>query len=305
LVNRNNNDVMINKCGFIIAFLILLSLATVTISCRQHRTPKSITFVRTNKSDHSQSEENENYKTVNKQELIHLTDSIFRICMPAPLSGVSEQIIKKKSYIVSYNKETKNPNWVAWHLTSEHTDGTIGRNNSFYEDEDVQTPRANNEDYRGSGWSRGHMCPAGDNKWDAEAMRQSFSLINVCPQDASLNSGLWNSMEIECRNWARRFNDLYIVCGPVFYKSEHEQIGSNKISVPEAFFKVVLCLNGKPKGLGIVVKNDAGASKKNLSFNSIDEVERITGIDFFPILPDGLEKEVESTLDMELWRQRK
>ena len=75
--------------------------------------------------------------------------------------------------------------------------------------------------------------------------------------------------------------------------------------MPEAFFKVVLCLNGKPKGLGIVVKNDAGTSKKNLYFNSIDEVERITGIDFFPILPDDLEKEVESTLDMELWRQRK
>jgi len=302
LVNRNNNDVMINKCGLIIAVLILPSLATVTISCRQHRTPKSIAFVRTNKSDCSQSEENESYKTVNKQELIQLTDSIFRICMPAPLSGVSEQIIKKKAYIVSYNKETKIPNWVAWHLTSDHSDGTTSRNNTFYEDENVPTPRATNEDYRGSGWSRGHMCPAGDNKWDSEAMRQSFSLINVCPQDASLNSGLWNSMEIKCRNWARRFHDVYIVCGPVFYKSEHEKIGSNKVSVPEAFFKVVLCLNGKPKGLGLVVKNNAGTSKKDLYFNSIDEVERITGIDFFPILPNDLEKEVESTVNIDLWR---
>ena len=231
-----------------------------------------------------------------------VSDSIFEICKPSPLSGVSEQIIKKKAYIVSYNKDTRIPNWVAWHLTSDHSDGSIGRSNAFYEDEEVPVPRATSEDYRGSGWSRGHMCPAGDNKWDVEAMNQSFSLINVCPQDASLNSGLWNSIEIDCRNWAKRFQDIYIICGPVFYKQEHEQIGNNKVYVPEAFFKVVLCLNGEPKGMGFVVKNNAGTKKKDLYYNSIDQIERITGIDFFPILPDDLENEIESKLDMDLWK---
>ena len=229
-------------------------------------------------------------------------DSIFEICKPAPLSSVSEQIIKKKAYIVSYNKDTKIPNWVAWHLTSDHSDGPIERSNAFYEDGEVPIPRATNEDYRGSGWSRGHMCPAGDNKWDLEAMTQSFSLINVCPQDASLNSGLWNSIEIDCRNWAKRFQDIYIICGPVFYNQEHETIGSNKVFVPEAFFKVVLCLNGTPKGMGVIVKNTAGTKKKDLYYNSINQVERITGMDFFPILPDEIEDEVEANLDMELWK---
>jgi len=236
-----------------------------------------------------------------KKETV-FSDSIFEICKPSPLSGVSEQIIKKKAYIVSYNKDTRIPNWVAWHLTSDHSDGSIGRSNAFYEDEEVPVPRATSEDYRGSGWSRGHMCPAGDNKWDVEAMNQSFSLINVCPQDASLNSGLWNSIEIDCRNWAKRFQDIYIICGPVFYKQEHEQIGNNKVYVPEAFFKVVLCLNGEPKGMGFVVKNNAGTKKRDLYYNSIDQIERITGIDFFPILPDDLENEIESKLDMDLWR---
>jgi len=236
-----------------------------------------------------------------KKETV-FSDSIFEICKPSPLSGVSEQIIKKKAYIVSYNKDTRIPNWVAWHLTSDHSDGSIGRSNAFYEDEEVPVPRATSEDYRGSGWSRGHMCPAGDNKWDVEAMNQSFSLINVCPQDASLNSGLWNSIEIDCRNWAKRFQDIYIICGPVFYKQEHEQIGNNKVYVPEAFFKVVLCLNGEPKGMGFVVKNNAGTKKKDLYYNSIDQIERITGIDFFPILPDDLENEIESKLDMDLWK---
>lgn len=229
-------------------------------------------------------------------------DSIFEICKPAPLSSVSELIIKKKAYIVSYNKDTKIPNWVAWRLTGVHSDGPVGRINSFYEDEEVPLPRATSEDYRGSGWSRGHMCPAGDNKWDIEAMNQSFSLINVCPQDASLNSGLWNSIEIECRNWAKRFQDIYIICGPVFYNQEHETIGSNKVFVPEAFFKVVLCLNGTPKGMGVIVKNTAGTKKKDLYYNSINQVERITGMDFFPILPDEIEDEVEANLDMELWK---
>ena len=248
----------------------------------------------------------ENSEKVHNESNAHVepatSDSIFEICKPAPLVGVSEQIIKKKSYIVSYNKDTKIANWVAWHLTSEHTEGSIGRGNMFHEDEEVPSPKATVEDYKGSGWSRGHMCPAGDNKWDAEAMYQSFSLINVCPQNASLNSGLWNSLEIDCRNWAKRFHDIYIICGPVFFQQNHEVIGFNEIYVPEAFFKVVLCLNGKPKGLGVIVKNTAGNKKKDIYYNSIDQVERITGMDFFPLLSDDVEDEVESNLDMDMWK---
>jgi len=230
------------------------------------------------------------------------SDSIFEICKPAPLTNASEIIIKKKAYIVSYNPDTKVPNWVAWHLTDLHTDGPVGRSNAFFADYAVPSPRASIEDYKGSGWSRGHMCPAGDNKWDSVAMAESFSLINVCPQNASLNSGLWNSIEIDCRNWAKRFQDIYIVCGPVFYRQDHEVIGANEVYVPEAFFKVVLCLNGTPKGMGFVVKNTAGTKKRDLYYNSIDQVERITGMDFFPSLPDDLEAEIESKLDLDQWR---
>ena len=226
------------------------------------------------------------------------------ICRPAPLMGVAEQIVRKKAYIVSYNKDTKIPNWVAWHLTAEHVDGPVERGNRFYEDDEVPAPRATLEDYKGSGWSRGHLCPAGDNKWDEVAMRESFSLINVCPQNKSLNSGLWNSMEMDCRQWAKRFKDIYIVAGPVFYKKEHETIGRNRVYVPEAFFKVVLCLRGKPKAFGIVVKNNSGEKKKDIYYNSVDQVERITGIDFFPALPDDIENEVEANIDMNLWRKK-
>ena len=224
-----------------------------------------------------------------------------KIEIPAPLKDRSEIILNKKCYIVSYNNETKIPNWVAWHLTENHVDGDIKRFGGYWEDEEVPAPRARREDYKGSEWSHGHMCPAGDNKWDSIAMRETFLLTNICPQHRSLNSGLWNKIEQDCRNWAKQYGDLYIVCGPVLYNKEHETIGDNKVVVPEAFFKVILCLQGPPKAIGFVIKNNEGKKKKDQFVNTVDDVERITGIDFFPALPDDIENKVEEKADIGDW----
>lgn len=215
---------------------------------------------------------------------------------------VPEQIIKRIAYTVSYNKDTKCPNWVAWYLSADHVDGEWARSNDYREDYDVPLPRATNDDYRGSSWSRGHMCPAGDNKWDDIAMSESFLLSNMCPQDRSLNSGLWNRVEIDCRRWAQKYGGVYIACGPLFYNKEHEIIGTNKVFVPEAFFKVVLCLENQPKAIGFIVKNSEGTKKKDQYVNTIDDVERITGMDFFSALPDDIENEVEAYANLDDWR---
>lgn len=236
-------------------------------------------------------------------------DSAFIICRPAKLSHLSELYLNRKSYIVSYNQNAKIPNWVSWHLSAEHTYGEIDRFGGYWEDEEVPKPRATKEDYKGSEWSHGHMCPAGDNKWDSVAMRETFLLTNICPQHRNLNSGLWNKIEQDCRKWAKRYGDLYIVCGPVLYDKEHETIGANKIVVPEAFFKVILCLQGHPKAIGFVIKNieetgdQKGKKKKTAHYvNTVDDVERITGIDFFPALPDDIENEVEAHANLDDWR---
>ena len=220
---------------------------------------------------------------------------------PQILHSVSEQILNRKAYTVSYNTDTKCPNWVAWHLIAEHADGEWSRDNIYYEDEEIPLPRASNDDYKGSGWSRGHMCPAGDNKWDEVAMRESNLLTNICPQHASLNSGLWNVIERDCRKWAIKYGGLYIVCGPVLLNKEHETIGKNKIVVPEAFYKVILCMNPKPMAIGFIVRNNEGTKKRDQYINTVDEVERITGIDFFPALPDEIENEVEAYANIEDW----
>jgi endonuclease G len=218
-----------------------------------------------------------------------------------PAIAEGEIVIERQAYTASYNKKTKCPNWVAWKLTSEHVDGPYKRMGSFHEEEEVPEPRATLQDYRGSGWSRGHMCPAGDNKWDGEAMYESFLLTNCCPQNANLNSGDWNQIEMTCRRWAEKYGDIYIVCGPILFKKEHETIGDNHIIVPEAFFKVVLCLNGTPKGIGFVRRNTETSKRKDLYVNSISEIERITGITFFPLLPDDVAKEVKTKANLEDW----
>ena len=219
--------------------------------------------------------------------------------LPAAIEG--EQILKRMAYTVSYNKETRCPNWVAWKLTAAHVDGEVKRNSRFYEDEEVPAPRATKADYRKSGWSHGHMCPAGDNKWDEEAMRQSNLLTNMCPQDRALNSGVWNKIEQDCRKWAKKYGEVYIVCGPVLLNRKHATIGQNEVVVPEAFFKVVLCLKGKPKAIGFVIRNNGGSKKRDQFVNSVDEVERITGYDFFPLLPDDVEERIERRASIKDW----
>jgi len=213
-----------------------------------------------------------------------------------------EQILIRKNYVVSYNRETKCPNWVLWELTREHADGNIKRPDyAFHEDMEVPSPRAELVDYRGSGYDRGHMCPAGDNKWDEDAMYESFLMTNMCPQNQQLNSGLWNQIEMQCRYWAKKYEKLYIICGPIFLRGEHQTIGPNRVMVPEAFFKAVICLEGEPKGIAFVCRNTKGDRKKDYYVNTIRQVERITGYCLFPNLDEDIAEQVKDYADINEW----
>lgn len=218
-----------------------------------------------------------------------------QLLLPAKLTDRAEQILKRTGYMVSFNKDMRLPNWVAWHLTAEHATGSSKRDGiKFEEDTDVPSPRATHADYIRSGFDRGHMCPAGDNKWSDKAMKESFLMTNICPQHPNLNRGDWNEMENACRDWAKEYGDLIVIAGPIFYNQNHKKIGKNKVVVPEAFFKVVLTLgDDEPKAVGFIYKNNKGNRSKDSYVNSVDDVERITGIDFFPALPDDIENKIE------------
>lgn len=225
-----------------------------------------------------------------------------KLVMQTSPKGTPEQILRRTGYVASYNKTTLLPNWVAWHLTAERTEGNAKRSDvDFAEDTEVPEPRATDWDYYNSGYDRGHMCPAADNKWSKKAMEESFLFTNMCPQNGNLNRGDWNEMEMACRKWAKKYGDLYIVCGPILYKGKHKTIGKNKVVVPEAFFKVVLRTGDDPQAIGFIYKNTSGNRPKDSYVNTVDEVERITGIDFFPSLPDDVEKKVEAMADIANW----
>lgn len=222
--------------------------------------------------------------------------------LPAPSANRDEQILTREGYTVSYNSATLQPNWVAWRLTEERLSGPAKRpQRAFHEDEDVPEPRAVDADYYSSGYDRGHLCPAADNKWSEEAMLQSFLFTNICPQNHGLNVGDWNEMENQCRRWAKKYGTVYITCGPIFYNKKHKTIGKHKIPVPEAFFKVVLRMGETPQAIGFIYKNVSGDRPKGDYVNTVDDVERITGIDFFPSLPDDVETAVEATANLAEW----
>lgn len=215
----------------------------------------------------------------------------------------STMMLTRSAYKLLYDKEMRLPVWVAWHLTADHTNGQYKREGiKFAEDEEVPAPRATNMDYVNSGYDRGHMCPSGDNKWSAQAQQESFLYTNCCPQLHNLNAGDWEELESKCREWAKAYGDIYIVCGPLLLNKKHKVIGKNKVVVPEAFYKVVLCLTDKPKAIGFIYRNEIANKTMSSYVNTVDEVERITGIDFFPSLPDNIEKTVEAKADLGEWK---
>ena len=215
--------------------------------------------------------------------------------------SLPEQIVEYPGMTVSFNSRMHVPNWVAWELTADETAGEEPRAKSFYNDPAVEgCPET--YDYSYSGYDRGHMAPAGDMKWSKDAMRSSFSLANICPQVKSLNTGAWKRLEEKCRTWAQADSSIIIVCGPILNDPIREYIGDTRVAVPKRFFKVILSPRANPaRGIGFIMPNDKVVGGMQATAVSIDEVERVTGHDFFASLPDSIENIVESQCDFHLW----
>ena len=217
--------------------------------------------------------------------------------MPAPISNKPEIILKRTAYTVSYNIETKCPNYVAWSLYPERLQGDVKRTNNFTPDEEIdEAYRIETGDYRRSGYDRGHMCPAGDNTFSEKAMEESFLMTNICPQGHNLNAGDWNQLEEFCRELGMH-QTVYIACGPIYDSKSPKRIGNRKklkISVPDRFFKVLLILDDSPKAIGFIMPNDDTDKPLADYAVSVDSVEKATGIDFFTGLDDKTERHVES-----------
>lgn len=215
--------------------------------------------------------------------------------------GLSNTVVHYKGYTAHFNKERHIPNCVVYEITAQEARGKRERSGNFERDANV-AGCPNWWDYRDSGYDRGHMAPAGDMKWDEQAMNETFYLTNICPQDNALNAGLWNDLELTVRDWARRDKALIVVTGPIV-GNKPSTIGQDMdIVVPDAFFKVILAPKCNPmRAIGFICPNRAcGGTLKSYAV-SVDEVEERTGMNFFNALPDDIETRIEANANFYQW----
>ena len=201
-------------------------------------------------------------------------------------------LIENTYYWVDYNTEHKQANWVYYMLTQTHITGNAVRSSSFRDSKHGDVVSASQRDYRGSGYDRGHLCPAADMRLSKEAMQETFQMWNISPQNPSFNRGKWSELEALVRSYIKDETDtLFIVTGAVFIDNTGS-IGVGKVTVPSMFYKAVY--SQKRGGIGFVLPNQKLSEKLQTWQVSINYIEELTGIDFFPQLPKELQDEIES-----------
>ncbi|HEY3371448.1 MAG TPA: DNA/RNA non-specific endonuclease [Prolixibacteraceae bacterium] len=210
-------------------------------------------------------------------------------------------VISHVGYSFLYKEEYEQSSWVAYELTKEETQKVVKRSNQFKPDPAVSTLTANNADYAGSGYDKGHLAPAADMGWSATTMAESFYFSNMSPQVPGFNRGIWKKLEELVRSWAIENNSLLIVTGPVL-KDGLKTIGPDHVAVPELFYKVILD-NHEPeiKGIAFLIPNASQSASLQSFVVPIDSVESVTGIDFFPNFPNEATIEKTSSTDQWSW----
>lgn len=216
--------------------------------------------------------------------------------------GKADVIVDRVGYSLGYIEEHEQPAWVIYRMTKEEaTTKAAKRSDAFVPDPLVRTGSATLADYRGSGYDRGHLAPAADLAFSAETMRDSFYMSNMSPQKPKFNRGIWKELEAEVRRFAISEKDVYVVTGPIFPKQKTITIGTNKVTVPIAYYKVVYDRTAPEKMIGFILPHE-GSSKKLQSFAvSVDAVEEATGLDFFSVLPDEKESQLEKSISIPAW----
>lgn len=216
-------------------------------------------------------------------------------------SSTTGEIVHHTWFTLSYNEDHEQAEWVTYQLTREHlNENWAARPNTFRPDPDVHTESATPRDYNASGYDKGHLCPAADMAFDEKAIDETFFMSNISPQTPAFNVGVWRELEELTRDWARKFKRIYVATGPVLAQNNYPQIGFSKVSVPNAFYKVLLAPD-QQKAIAFILPNELGDSPIMDYACSIDKVEKATGLDFFPKLLKGLDEELEASLDKDAW----
>jgi endonuclease G len=241
------------------------------------------------------------FKEVEVLKLLEIQKKIKEIALPTPIQG--EEIVNHSAYTLSYNDEHEQPNWVVHMVTKDILYGAVSRTNDFRPDPDLKCGSMDSVDYWNSGYDRGHLAPSADFRWSLNALSESYYYSNMSPQVADLNRGAWSKLENQGREWSLDCNELFVVTGPVLKPNLPKvQQGSFRLSIPEYYYKIFVDLYGPEyKAIAFIMPNKKIDDPIMNYVVSIDEIEKKTGIDFFPTLDDSLEERLEKKSIVEEW----
>ncbi|HUH28103.1 DNA/RNA non-specific endonuclease [Gelidibacter sp.] len=216
--------------------------------------------------------------------------------LPASTTG---QVIHHQGYSLSYSEPHEQAEWVAYELNRSHLSKSNYKRPYFEIDHAVKTGAASWRNYKNSGYDRGHLVPAGDRTYDKEAYEETFLTSNISPQDRDFNAGIWNTLEQQVRYWAKKYDGVFVVTGGVL-KGNLKTIGNEKVAVPEQFYKIVYDPDNQKMIAFLMPNKDSKEPLYNFVV-SVDSIEVLTGIDFFPELEDELEDKLEAMDSYRNW----
>jgi len=215
--------------------------------------------------------------------------------------------INHRYYGVAYSQKYKDPLWVSYILTKKMVKiKKVDRSEEeFTKDPNLSTNYALSSDYTGSGYDRGHMCPAGDMNFNQTAMTECFFMVNITPQKPGLNRKIWKDLEEKVRDWAVENDSLYVVAGAI-YSQRPRRLGKDKVAIPSKFYKVIADISAKDGYKAIAFIFDNKDYSNNAEFMDyafpVDSLENMTGIDFFYNYHSANVEKIEASLNKNLWK---
>lgn len=248
--------------------ILIGSIIFIFFSCEEKKVTKFVTFDNTQNIDY----------------------------LPTSTTGA---IYKHKSFVFSYSEKHEQSEWVAYSLDKSDIKYIKFKRPYFEQDPIVTTKSADWRNYKNSGYNKGHLCPAADRKISYNTYKETFYTSNVTPQLYEFNAGIWNRLEEKTRYWAEKYNGIYVITGGVL-KRNLQTIGKENVSVPKYFYKILATKDGS-KMIGFLVPHQDSDKPLYKFVIPIDEIEKMTKIDFFPKLNDELEKKLEATKDYKNW----
>lgn len=201
----------------------------------------------------------------------------------------------KMGYAALYDPAERTPLWVAEHLKKINFSGSAERDLlDFIPDTDIPSGALPKPyDYAGSGYDKGHMAAAANFKSSQSAMNATFQFANAIPQTPESNRGVWKQLEDATRKLAIRRGDLYVVTGPVFSRPSRTKL-KNRVSIPDAVFKIIVDPNSKSM-TGFVVPNNSSLGKNFRVYQvKVREIEKLTGMNFNPNLQRAIADKMEA-----------